>query len=172
MKNHPERMTRHLRSRVTIATNLTDMTDLLPAADILDGIRSPGKDTACVQAENARGDQCEACGKLVDPALLVQPRSVITGAAAELRDTVHWFLRLPDFEDRLRAQEGVPTDGPAAVGRFQQEAGCRPLVGGDQPAVGQHGRNLVAHHPLGQRDQVAALGQSAKSGQIRRGHGR
>jgi methionyl-tRNA synthetase len=50
----------------------------------------------------ARGDQCESCGKMVDQALLVQPRSVITGTTPELRETVHWFFRLPAFEDRLR----------------------------------------------------------------------
>jgi methionyl-tRNA synthetase len=50
----------------------------------------------------ARGDQCEACGKTIDPGLLIQPKSVITGATPEVRETVHWFFRLPDFEDRLR----------------------------------------------------------------------
>ncbi len=50
----------------------------------------------------ARGDQCEACGKLIEPTKLIQPRSVITGATPEVRDTVHWFFRLPDFEERLR----------------------------------------------------------------------
>jgi len=53
-------------------------------------------------AGGARGDQCETCGKTIDPALLIQPVSVITGARPEVRRTVHWFFRLPDFEDRLR----------------------------------------------------------------------
>ncbi len=50
----------------------------------------------------ARGDQCDACGKLIEPTELIHPRSVITGATPEVRETVHWFFRLPDFEDRLR----------------------------------------------------------------------
>ena len=50
----------------------------------------------------ARGDQCEACGKLLDPVMLIEPRSAITGARPEVRETVHWFFRLPDLEDRLR----------------------------------------------------------------------
>ena len=60
-------------------------------------------------AGGARGDQCETCGKTIDPALLVQPVSVITGARPEVRKTVHWFFRLPDFEERLRRwHEGHP----------------------------------------------------------------
>ncbi len=50
----------------------------------------------------ARGDQCEACGKLIEPTRLIQPRSVITGAAPQVRETVHWYFRLPDFEQKLR----------------------------------------------------------------------
>ncbi|MFW6189270.1 MAG: methionine--tRNA ligase [Planctomycetota bacterium] len=49
----------------------------------------------------ARGDQCEACGKMLDPVMLVQPQSVVTGATPEVRRTVHWFFQLPKFEDRL-----------------------------------------------------------------------
>ncbi len=50
----------------------------------------------------ARGDQCEACGKLLEPGLLVQPHSVVSGATPEVRETVHWFFRLPGMEGRLR----------------------------------------------------------------------
>jgi len=50
----------------------------------------------------ARGDQCEACGKTINPAQLIQPKSVVTGVTPEVRETVHWFFRLRDFEDRLR----------------------------------------------------------------------
>jgi methionyl-tRNA synthetase len=50
----------------------------------------------------ARGDQCEACGKTLDPILLVQPKSVITGATPEVRETVHWFFLLPKLEARLK----------------------------------------------------------------------
>ncbi len=50
----------------------------------------------------ARGDQCEACGKMLDPAMLVQPRSAVSGATPEVRETVHWFFLLPKLQDRLR----------------------------------------------------------------------
>lgn len=66
----------------------------------------------------ARGDQCEACGKTIEPGLLIQPRSVITGAAPEVRQTVHWFIRLPDFEPRLREWIGGHAEWRPAVRNF------------------------------------------------------
>jgi methionyl-tRNA synthetase len=53
-------------------------------------------------AANATGDQCDACGQMVDPLLLRQPVSVISGTPAEVRETTHWYLRLRDFETPLR----------------------------------------------------------------------
>ncbi len=50
----------------------------------------------------ARGDQCEACGKMLEPSKLISPESVITGARPEKRETVHWFFLLPKLQDRLR----------------------------------------------------------------------
>jgi len=54
-------------------------------------------------SDGARGDQCEACGRTVDPIMLKEARSVVSGARPEIRETVHWFFRLSDFRDRLRA---------------------------------------------------------------------
>lgn len=53
-------------------------------------------------APGATGDQCEACGQMIDPLLLVDPVSEITGRPAEVRETTHWYLRLSDFEKPLR----------------------------------------------------------------------
>jgi methionyl-tRNA synthetase len=50
----------------------------------------------------ARGDQCDNCGNLLDPIDLIEPRSKIDGAAPEFRETSHLFLDLPAFGDRLR----------------------------------------------------------------------
>ncbi len=53
---------------------------------------------------DATGDQCEACGQMIDPLLLKDPRSEITpGQPAEVRETTHWYLRLSDFEKPLQA---------------------------------------------------------------------
>jgi methionyl-tRNA synthetase len=51
----------------------------------------------------ARGDQCDNCGNQLDPADLIEPRSIIDGTAPEFRETTHLFLDLPKFADRLHA---------------------------------------------------------------------
>jgi len=56
----------------------------------------------CDYAE-ARGDQCEDCGRTLDPEELLDPRSKITGSSPELRTTEHFYLRLSDFSDELVA---------------------------------------------------------------------
>ena len=56
----------------------------------------------CHYAE-ARGDQCEDCGRTLDPEELVDPRSKITGGAPEVRQTEHFYLRLSDFSEALGA---------------------------------------------------------------------
>jgi methionyl-tRNA synthetase len=51
--------------------------------------------------EEARGDQCDNCGNLLDPTDLIEPRSKIDGATPEFRETNHLFLDLPAFAERL-----------------------------------------------------------------------
>jgi methionyl-tRNA synthetase len=51
---------------------------------------------------DARGDQCDNCGNLLDPSDLIEPRSLIDGTTPEFRETEHLFLDLPAFADRLR----------------------------------------------------------------------
>lgn len=51
--------------------------------------------------EQARGDQCDACGNQLDPVDLVHPRSRIDGQPPVFRDTEHFFLDLPAFGERL-----------------------------------------------------------------------
>lgn len=51
---------------------------------------------------DARGDQCDNCGRTLDSTDLVDPRSALSGATPERRETEHFFLQLPLFADRLR----------------------------------------------------------------------
>ncbi len=51
--------------------------------------------------DGARGDQCDNCGRQLDPEDLVNPKSRITGATPIMRDTEHYFLRLSAFDERL-----------------------------------------------------------------------
>ena len=49
----------------------------------------------------ARGDQCDNCGNLLDALDLIDPRSKIDGSTPVTRETEHFFLDLPAFSDRL-----------------------------------------------------------------------
>jgi methionyl-tRNA synthetase len=51
---------------------------------------------------DARGDQCESCGKLLDPAELVDPRCSVCGARPVIRETRHLFIDLVKGLPRLR----------------------------------------------------------------------
>ncbi len=51
--------------------------------------------------EKARGDQCDHCGKTLDPAELKSPRCVISGDEPEFRETKHLFFRLSQFSTKL-----------------------------------------------------------------------
>jgi methionyl-tRNA synthetase len=49
----------------------------------------------------ARGDQCDQCGRPLNPTELVKPRCGICSAAPEFRESEHFFLKLSAFEDKL-----------------------------------------------------------------------
>jgi methionyl-tRNA synthetase len=51
----------------------------------------------------ARGDQCDECGRPLNPAELIEPRCRICGTPPQFRDSEHFFLRLSAFRDRLLA---------------------------------------------------------------------
>jgi len=51
----------------------------------------------------ARGDQCDNCGKQLDPQELINPRSKIDGEPPVFRESEHFFLDLPRFVAPLRA---------------------------------------------------------------------
>jgi methionyl-tRNA synthetase len=52
--------------------------------------------------QEARGDQCDNCGKQLDATDLIRPTSTISGATPQLRETEHFFLKLSAFEDTLK----------------------------------------------------------------------
>ncbi|MCD6241097.1 class I tRNA ligase family protein, partial [Candidatus Bathyarchaeota archaeon] len=51
--------------------------------------------------ENARGDQCENCGRLLEPTKLVELRCSVCGSKPEIRKTKHWYFDLPKFSEKL-----------------------------------------------------------------------
>jgi methionyl-tRNA synthetase len=58
---------------------------------------------------NARSDQCDRCGNLLDPAQLINPHSRIDNSTPELRETEHYYLDLgklqPEIVEYLRTRE-------------------------------------------------------------------
>jgi methionyl-tRNA synthetase len=53
--------------------------------------------------DGARGDQCDNCGRTLDPTDLVDPRSALSGATPVTRETEHYFFDLPAFKERLNS---------------------------------------------------------------------
>ena len=53
--------------------------------------------------EKARGDQCDSCGRLLDPVDLIDPYSAVSGSRnIEIRDTNHLYLLQAKMQDRIR----------------------------------------------------------------------
>jgi methionyl-tRNA synthetase len=54
--------------------------------------------------ENARSDQCDKCGNVLEPDKLLNPRSKVVGdtSAPELRETEHFFLDLSKLEPEVK----------------------------------------------------------------------
>ena len=50
---------------------------------------------------SARGDQCDQCGKTLNPEDLKDPRCRLDGTPPVFRDSEHFFIRLSAFRDRL-----------------------------------------------------------------------
>ena len=50
----------------------------------------------------ARGDQCENCGKLLEPQELIDPRSIVDNSTPVLRKTKHLYIDLPAVLPKLQ----------------------------------------------------------------------
>jgi methionyl-tRNA synthetase len=55
------------------------------------------------QFPQARGDQCDECGRTINPSDLLDLRCRICGAEPRFEVSEHFFLRLSAFEDRLKS---------------------------------------------------------------------
>ena len=50
---------------------------------------------------DARGDQCDGCGSLLEPVELKNPRCSVCGTTPEIRDTKHLYIDLPSISKNL-----------------------------------------------------------------------
>lgn len=59
----------------------------------------------CPNCENtdAYSDECDACGSQFDPSTLKNPRSQLSSATPELKDTAHWWLNMWKVSDPLKS---------------------------------------------------------------------
>jgi methionyl-tRNA synthetase len=51
--------------------------------------------------EPARGDQCDACGRLLEPTLLIEPYCAICKSKPIIKTTKQWYFDLPKFSEKL-----------------------------------------------------------------------
>ncbi|CAL9096117.1 unnamed protein product [Musa acuminata var. zebrina] len=68
--------------------------------------------------ESARGDQCEKCGKLLNPTELIDPKCKVCQRTPHICDTDHLFLELPLLRKKL---EGY-IDSMSITGSWSQNA--------------------------------------------------
>ena len=52
--------------------------------------------------EDARGDQCDKCGNLLDPLELINPRCKVDGNTPVVKESTHIYLKLNDLEEPLK----------------------------------------------------------------------
>lgn len=53
-------------------------------------------------AEGARGDHCETCGRHLEPVQLVEPSCLICQSTPEVRKSNQYYFRLSHFQDQLK----------------------------------------------------------------------
>ena len=66
----------------------------------------------------ARGDQCEACGRWLEPEQLISARCKVCGSAPEVRDTKHWYFGLSRFQPDLEKWQASKTHWKSNVREF------------------------------------------------------
>ncbi|KAH8340219.1 hypothetical protein KR067_013693 [Drosophila pandora] len=80
--------------------------------------------------EDARGDQCDKCGKLVNATELIRPRCKVCNSAPVLRSSDQLFIDLPKAEPQLKdwvdKSEGGWTNNAKVITRAWLKEGLKP----------------------------------------------
>ena len=66
------------------------------------------------------GDNCEACGATYGPAELIDPVSAISGATPVEKESTHFFFKLPEYEDMLKAWLASDTLQPQVANKLRE----------------------------------------------------
>ena len=68
--------------------------------------------------ETARGDQCDACGRLLDPTFLIEPYCTICKSKPIIKKTKQWYFDLPKFSEKLNDYINNNKELPANARNF------------------------------------------------------
>ena len=81
-------------------------------------------------AQDQYGDNCEVCGTTYSPTELINPYSAVSGAKPELRESEHFFFKLGECADFLKAwtsgnnpHDGKPHLQPEALNKMKEWLG-------------------------------------------------
>nr|WP_101141311.1 methionine--tRNA ligase [Neisseria meningitidis] len=81
-------------------------------------------------AQDQYGDNCEVCGTTYSPTELINPYSAVSGAKPELRESEHFFFKLGECTDFLKAwtsgnnpHDGKPHLQPEALNKMKEWLG-------------------------------------------------
>ncbi|WP_196428226.1 methionine--tRNA ligase [Neisseria polysaccharea] len=81
-------------------------------------------------AQDQYGDNCEVCGTTYSPTDLINPYSAVSGAKPELRESEHFFFKLGECADFLKAwtsgnnpHDGKPHLQPEALNKMKEWLG-------------------------------------------------
>jgi methionyl-tRNA synthetase len=58
------------------------------------------------KSPGTRGDQCDECGKPINPAELIDPRCRLCNTTPQFLDSEHFFFKLSAFQDKIAAWAG------------------------------------------------------------------
>jgi len=72
------------------------------------------------KAENQYGDNCEVCASTYAATDLINPYSTISGATPVLKDSEHYFFKLPEFTDFLREWTRSGVLAPAVANKLAE----------------------------------------------------
>lgn len=72
------------------------------------------------KTEDQYGDNCEACGATYSPTDLINPVSALSGAKPIEKDSVHFFFKLPEFEEMLKAWLASDTLQPQVANKLRE----------------------------------------------------
>ncbi|MCZ6458106.1 MAG: methionine--tRNA ligase [Gammaproteobacteria bacterium] len=71
-------------------------------------------------ADDQYGDNCEVCGATYDATDLLNPRSLISGTAPQLRESEHYFFDLPQYSEMLKDWTTSGTIAPQVANKLSE----------------------------------------------------